>query len=161
MFAPVFFFCSRNKIIQIKRIVHISIVPIRQGTCALKSHTPPLCSLFSNCSARLLSWTRSAFTFFKICSTFKSSSNVSNSSNNFLVVMISCSSQALALFLCPLTFSGEFKGNDGSALFKRSRLSIGCLNVHGNAVKDGFAKRKIHSFRGIKLMIGIASIQGT
>ena len=63
--------------------------------------------------------------------------------------------------LCPLTFSGQFKGDDGSALFKRSWLSIGCLNVHGNAIKDGFAKRKIHPFSGVKLMVGIAGIQGT
>ena len=62
---------------------------------------------------------------------------------------------------CSLTFSGELKGEDASALFKRSRLSVGCLNVHGNAVKDGLAKRKIHPLPGIKLMIGIASIQGT
>ena len=40
------FFCSRNRIIQIKRIVHISIVPICHS-CALKSHTPPRCSLSS------------------------------------------------------------------------------------------------------------------
>ena len=63
--------------------------------------------------------------------------------------------------LCSLTFSGELKGDNGSALFERSRLSIGCLNVYLKAVKDGHAKRKIHSFRGIKLMVGIASIQGT
>ena len=44
-------------------------------------------------------------------------------------------------------------------LFEWSRLSIRCLNVHGNAVKDGFAKRKIHPLLGIKLMIGIAGIQ--
>ena len=63
--------------------------------------------------------------------------------------------------LCSLTFSGELKGEDGSALFKRSRSSVGCLNVHGNAVKDGLAQRKIHPLPGIKLMLGIASIQGT
>ena len=57
------------------------------------------------------------------------------------------------VFLCPLTFSGQFKGNDRSALFERSRLSIRCLNVHGNAVKDGLAQRKIHSLPGIKLML--------
>ena len=62
---------------------------------------------------------------------------------------------------CPLTFSGELKSDDGTALFERSRLSIRCLNVNGNAVKDCFAKRKIHPLRGIKLMIGIAGIQGT
>ena len=60
-----------------------------------------------------------------------------------------------------LTFSGQFKGNDRSALFERSRLSVRCLNIHGNTVKDGFAKRKIHPLRRIKLMIGIAGIQGT
>ena len=65
------------------------------------------------------------------------------------------------LFLCPLTFSGELKGEDGAALFEGSRLPIGCLNVNGNAVKDGFTKRKIHPLSGIKLMIGIAGIQGT
>ena len=65
------------------------------------------------------------------------------------------------LFLCPLTFSGELKSEDGVALFERSRLSIGCLNVNGNAVKDRFTKRKIHPLRGIKLMIGIAGIHGT
>ena len=62
---------------------------------------------------------------------------------------------------CLLTFSGELKGEDGTALFERSRLPIRCLNVNGNAVKDGFAKRKIHPVRGIKLMIGIAGIHGT
>ena len=62
---------------------------------------------------------------------------------------------------CSLTFSGEFNGEDGSALFEGSRLSIRCLNVYLNAVKDGLAKRKIHPLRGIKLMVGIASIQGT
>ena len=67
----------------------------------------------------------------------------------------------MTLYLCSLTFSGELKGDDGSALFKRSRLSVGCLNVHGNAVKDGLAQRKIHPFPGIKLMLGIAGIQGT
>ena len=62
---------------------------------------------------------------------------------------------------CPLTFSGELKSDDGTALFEGSRLSIGCLNVHDNAVKDGFAKRKIHQLSGIKLMMGIADINGT
>ena len=62
---------------------------------------------------------------------------------------------------CPLTFSGELNNEDGAALFKESRLSIRCLNVNGNAVKDGFTKRKKHPLRGIKLMIGIAGIQGT
>ena len=62
---------------------------------------------------------------------------------------------------CSLTFSGELKSEDGTALFEGSRLSIGCLNIHGNAVKDGLAKRKIHLLRGIKLMIGIAGIYGT
>ena len=65
------------------------------------------------------------------------------------------------LFLCPLTFSGELKGDDGAALFEGSRLPIGCLNVNDNAVKDGFTKRKKHPLSGIKLMIGIAGIQGT
>ena len=63
--------------------------------------------------------------------------------------------------LCPLTFSGELKSDDGTALFERSRLSLRCLNVHDNAVKDGLAKRKIQPLRRIKLMIGIASIHGT
>jgi len=65
------------------------------------------------------------------------------------------------MFLCPLTFSGELKGDDGTALFEGSWLPMGCLNVNGNAVKDGFAKRKIHPLSGIKLMIGIAGINGT
>ena len=62
---------------------------------------------------------------------------------------------------CPLTFSGELKGEDGPTLFKGSRLPHRCLNVNGNAVKDGLAKRKIHPLRGIKLMIGIAGIHAT
>ena len=70
--------------------------------------------------------------------------------------LISFQSKSLSL-----TFSGELKGEDGSALFERSRLSIRCLNVYLNAVKDGFAKRKIHPLRRIKLMVGIAGIQGT
>ena len=70
--------------------------------------------------------------------------------------LISFQSKSLSL-----TFSGELKGEDGSPLFKRSRLSIGCLNVYLNAVKDGLAKRKIHPLRRIKLMLGIARIQGT
>ena len=65
------------------------------------------------------------------------------------------------MFLCPWPISGELKGDDGAALFEGSRLPIGCLNVNGNAVKDGFAKRKIHQLSGIKPMIGIVGINGT
>ena len=74
----------------------------------------------------------------------------------FFLFLISFQSKSLSL-----TFSGEFKSDDGSPLFERSRLSIGCLNVYLNAVKDGLAKRKIHPLLGIKLMSRITRIQGT
>ena len=76
--------------------------------------------------------------------------------SHFFLFLISFQSKSLSL-----TFSGEFKSDDGSPLFERSRLSIGCLNVYLNAVKDGLANRKIHPLPGIKLMVGIARIQGT
>ena len=86
----------------------------------------------------------------------QSSSQANGIAVSRFLFLISFQSKSLSL-----TFSGEFKGNDGSALFERSRLSIGCLNVYLNAVKDGLAKRKIHPLRRIKLMVGIARIQGT
>ena len=38
-----------------------------------------------------------------------------------------------------LTFSRELKGDDGVALFEGSGLSIGCLDVNVDGVKDVFA----------------------
>ena len=37
-----------------------------------------------------------------------------------------------------LTFSRELKGDDGVALFEGSWLSIGCLDVNVDGVKDVF-----------------------
>jgi len=48
-----------------------------------------------------------------------------------------------------LTFSRELKGDDSVALFEGCRLTIGCLNVNVDGVKDVFAKGKIHELSGV------------